>query len=163
MSCIAGLIELRRYRSEEASATLAVFRAAVRRTALADYSPLQVETWAPDLIDATAWAESRAAISTWVADVEGEVAGFVDLSPEGLIDMLYVHPDHGGRGLGSDLLEVVEQQGRDLGLPELTAHVSATALGVFLRRGFRVVRPQSVELRGVAFRNFVMAKRLHDI
>lgn len=160
MSRIAGLIELRRYRPEEAAATLTVFRAAVRRTALADYSPLQVETWAPDLIDATAWAKRRVAIPTWVAEIDGEVAGFVDLGAEGQIDMLYVHPDHGGRGIGSDLLEEVERQARDRGLAELTAHVSATALSVFLRRGFRVVQPQSVELRGVRFRNFVMAKRL---
>ena len=163
MSRIAALIELRRYRPEEAAATLAVFRAAVRTTALADYSPLQVQAWAPDLIDATAWAERCAAIATWVADVDGEVVGFVDLNAEGLIDMLYVHPAHGGRGIGSDLLEEVERQARDLGLPELSAHVSATALAVFLRRGFRVVRPQSVERRGVAFRNFVMAKRLATI
>lgn len=160
MSRITAVIERRRYRPEEAAATLAIFREAVRQTAAIDYSDTQVRTWAPDVIDASAWAERRAAIPTWVAEVKGEVVGFVDLSPEGLIDMLYVHPDHGGRGIGSDLLEKVERQARERGLLELTSNVSDTALGVFLRRGFRYVRPPSVELRGVAFRNCVMIKRL---
>ena len=62
--------------------------------------------------------------------------------------------------MGSNLLEEVERQAWDRGLAELTAHVSATALSVFLRRGFRVVQPQPVELRGVPLRNLVMAKHL---
>jgi ribosomal protein S18 acetylase RimI-like enzyme len=47
----------------------------------------------------------------WVAEVGGRVVGFA-LTQPGWLDMLYVLPDHVGRGIGSALLDLVKHHRR---------------------------------------------------
>jgi putative acetyltransferase len=137
-----------------------VFRAAVRVTARTDYSEAQVRAWAPDEIDEGAWATARAKARTLVAERDGAPVGFIDLEPDGHIDMLFVHPAEQRRGTAAALLGRVEAAAREAGIARLYTEASITARGFFERRGFRVVAPQTVELRGQRFLNYRMAKEL---
>lgn len=157
------LLEVRQYRSDDAEETLEVFREAVRRGAAKDYSSAQRRAWAPDDIDPAAWAERRASRPTWVVERRGSVVGFSDLLATGEVDMLYVHPDHEGRGVATALLEEVEYAARELSMHRLSAQVSVTALGVFARAGFIVIAPQLVERDGVLLANYRMEKRLRSL
>jgi putative acetyltransferase len=100
-------MELRAYRDEDCGATRAVFERAVRLTASGDYSDEQVEAWAPsdfgssDLAD---WGVERAAALTVVAAEGDELLGFSDLVDGRLLDMLYVDPAAGRRGIATALL-----------------------------------------------------------
>jgi putative acetyltransferase len=69
--------------------------------------------------------------------------------------MLYV-----GRGVGSRLLVAVEGEARKTGLERIHTEASITARPFFVRWGFRVVREQVVERRGVGMTNFVTEKDL---
>src|SRR3954452_24801180 len=102
--------ELRAYRSpEDVETTFGVFQAAIRQTAAAVYRPDQVEAWAgPARADLSGWDVRRQRASTVVAVVDGTVVGFTDLLPDGLVDMLFVHPGAGGRGVARALLTAVE-------------------------------------------------------
>src|SRR3546814_16841474 len=104
--------------------------------------------WAPDEIDRAAWAARRANRPTWVAELDGVPVGFVDLEPDGHIDMLFVDADHQRRGIASVLLGQVEETAHDQGLTRLHTEASITARPFFERRGFRVIAPQTVVLRG---------------
>ena len=157
---LTGILELRRYRPEDADATLSVFYEAVRRSARRDYTQDQVEAWAPNAMDWPGWKEGRSNRMTWVAERDGFVIGFTDLMPDGLIAMLFVHPDHEGQGIGSALLGEVEKVARELGLARLHTAASLTACRVFARARFKITASQTVELRGQTFMNFRMEKRL---
>jgi putative acetyltransferase len=74
--------------------------------------------------------------------------------------MLYVRGDAVGRGVGGLLYEAVEQKARGKGLVRLSTEASITARPFFERRGFRIVREQTVSQRGVSMTNFVMEKDL---
>jgi GNAT superfamily N-acetyltransferase len=56
-----------------------------------------------------------------VAEVEGQIVGFVSVGPgrddgaEGELYAIYVHPDHWGTGVGRALLEAGETRLRELG------------------------------------------------
>lgn len=154
------LLEVRQYRPDDAEDCLEVFREAVQRGAAKDYSPAQRRAWAPDNMDLASWAERRASRPTWVVERRGSVVGFSDLLATGEVDMLYVHPDHEGRGVATALLEEVEYTARELSMPRLTAQVSVTALGVFARAGFVVCAPQLAERDGIMLTNYRMEKRL---
>jgi putative acetyltransferase len=65
-----------------------------------------------------------------------------------------------GRGVGRTLYGAVEREARAEGLRRIFTEASITARPFFERRGFRVVREQTVVVRGVAMTNFAMEKPL---
>ena len=150
---------IRLYVPADLDALIRLFRESVRRIAIRDYSLEQVTAWAPDAADRERWATRRGSRPTWVAEVDGEVAGFTDLEPDGHIDMMFVHPDHQGRGVAGALLRQVETEAARLGLDRLYTEASITARPFFERKGFHVVEQQTVTLRGQDLVNYRMEKR----
>ena len=90
-----------------------------------------------------------------MAELDGRLAGFGDLDPAaGYLDRLYVHKDLQGRGVATALCNALEEAAAG---PVVT-HASVTARPFFARRGYRVLRAQQVERRGVTLANYVMEK-----
>ena len=153
--------EIRPYRSpEDAAATFAVFQAAIRQTAAAVYEPDQIDAWAgPSRArsDLSGWDGRRRDAWTLVAEADGTVVGFTDLLPDGLVDMLYVDPGAGRRGVARALLTEIKIEARSRGISELRTLASRIAQPVFERLGFSVVadRPDNT-VRGVVVPNAEM-------
>lgn len=153
-------VTLRPYSPDDAPALLRLFKDTIRRVNSRDYAPEQVAAWASDEIDASAWAsrfEGRFAV---VAEAAGVIAGFVDLSPEGYLDRLFVSADHQGQGIATALMDAVFAEAKRLNLPKIEVQVSLTARPFFERRGFRVVESRSVEVRGAMLDCFGMEREL---
>ena len=131
---------VRAYRpGEDADVTQAVYLSAVTRTAAADYDPAQIAAWAgAGADDLPRWDARRAAAHTFVAVVDGQVAGFTDYLDDGLLDMLFVHPDFGRRGIARLLVDTVKREARLAGLTSLRTCASRTARPAFEKFGFRV-------------------------
>ena len=153
-------IVIRAYAPEDVDACAALFTRAVREGAARDYDAAQGAAWAPDEIDRARWAARLGGRPTWVATVGGGIAGFSDLEPDGHIDMLFVHPDHQGRGVAATLLDWIEARAAEAGIQRLFTEASLTARGFFEKRGFRVIVAQDVPLRGQVLRNYRMEKTL---
>jgi predicted N-acetyltransferase YhbS len=157
---LTGRIHVRAYREADAPGLLDLFRRSVREAAAPFYSEAQRRAWAPDAMDLGAFAARRAATPTWVAEIDGDVAGFIDLTPSGHVDMLYVGADHQRRGVACALYRVVEAKAAGQGIARLTTEASLGAQPFFAARGFKVVREQAVALRGETLANALMEKRL---
>ena len=153
-------ITLRPYEPADAPALLALFRDTIRRVNSRDYSPEQISAWASDDIDPVAWANRFANRYAIVAEIDGRLAGFTELEPDGHIDRFYVSADHQRLGVGKALLDALVLEARRTGIPRLNAEVSITARPFFASQGFAVVAPQTVLARGVEFVNFRMERRL---
>ena len=97
-----------------------------------------------------------------VTEDGGEVVGFAEPEGDGHLDMLYVSKNAVGRGVGRRLYEAAEREARERGLTAVFTDASVTARSFFERRGFGVVREQTVVRRGVGMTNFVMEKHLPD-
>jgi putative acetyltransferase len=134
-------VVLRAYaRGMDAAGTHAAYRTAITRTAAADYAPEQIAAWAgAKEVDLDRWDARRAAAHTVVAVVDGRVAGFADHLDDGLLDMLFVHPDFGRRGVARLLVEQVKREAAAAGLSSLRTCASRTARPAFERFGFTVV------------------------
>jgi putative acetyltransferase len=153
-----AVVRIRDYRVEDLDGLLEVFIRAIRETASRHYTTAQVEAWAQT--DRGVWERRRAEKPTWVAEVDGEVAGFTDLEPDGHVDMLYVHPNYGGRGVARRLLQTVEAHARTAGINQLYTEASLAARPVFDRQGFEVVEQETVRRNGQDFVRFKMRKHL---
>jgi putative acetyltransferase len=151
---------IRPLRSTDIVTMIEVFRASVRLTARRDYSEEQVRAWAPDEIDADTWAKRYDTRLAWVAEIETHVVGFIELKARGHLDMLYVHPAHQRQGVATALLAQLEAAAREEGAETLFTEASITARPFFERRGFILIAPQTVTVRGERFVNFRMEKRL---
>lgn len=162
-SPLPGPIVVRPYGSGDAGPTLETFVRAIRETASGDYTPAQIAVWLGADRDEGSWDAQRRAVATRVAEVHGRVAGFTDLDADGHVDMLFVHPDHGGRGVASALLRDVAAAATEAGLAELTVEASLTARPVFERHGFGVVAEQSVPRGGERLTNFRMRRELRAV
>jgi putative acetyltransferase len=156
-------MELRAYRAEDCMGTRRLFERAVRLTASNDYSPEQVEAWAPvDLGDSdlAAWGTERVAAQTVVAVAGDELLGFSDLVDGRLLDMLYVEPRAGRRGVATALLGRIVSLARAGEAVEIETYASLTARPFFERHGFVVIEQRTPRVDGIAMTNFKMSRSI---
>ena len=152
--------EIRDYRGGDAPEIARLFYGTVHSVNRADYSDEQVEAWATGVPDPEELHARVASHRTLVAEEDGEVVGFAVLEGDGHLDMLFVRQDAVSRSVGRQLYEATEQAARGWGLGCIFTEASITARPFFERRGFRVVREQTVTPRGVPMTNFAMEKDL---
>ncbi|RKP55678.1 GNAT family N-acetyltransferase [Pararobbsia silviterrae] len=151
---------VRKYRQGEEAALLDVFRSSVREIARHDYSPKQIEAWAPRDIALDAWAEQIRRLSPFVVDDQGVPIAYADIQDNGYIDHFFVSGHHQGRGAGRLLMTRIHETAVAHRIVALTADVSRTAQPFFERFGFSVVEQRMPRIRGVALPNAFMCKRL---
>lgn len=151
---------LRSYQKGDCPALAELFHQTVHRVNAAHYTPEQLAAWAPGSVDLAAWEASFLAHETLIAQEAGEIWGFGDLGEGGYLDRLYVRWDRQGMGVATALCDALEERARRAGEPVIHTDASITAKPFFLSRGYRVVREQQVERRGVRLTNFRMEKVL---
>lgn len=156
-------VEVRDAETGDAPAIAQLFYNTILNVNVGDYTVPQVEAWAGPAPAPGMW--KRRIISgennakwTFVALEDGQMVGFAEFEGHGHLDTLYVHHEFQGHGIASRLLDRIEAETRRRELERLYTEASITAEPFFRRRGFSVVRPQLVEVRGHTFRNFVMEK-----
>lgn len=153
---------VRTFQSSDQLAIRQLFYDTVHQINCCDYSAEQVETWANSAWDDAFWETRLQTRLTYVAELNQQIVGFAMLAPDGYIDCFYCHYQHQGKGIGGRLLDQIETIAHSWGIERLFSEVSVTARPFFQRRGYRIVREQQVERRGVLFHNFVMEKYLED-
>ncbi len=153
-------MRIRTYGPADLAAIVRLFQETVHEIGARYYEREQLDAWAPGDLDPAAWALRLDRNFARVAEEDGALVGFAELSPEGVVDMLYVHKDRQGRGVASALLAELEARARTAGHTRLATDASRVAKPFFQSRGFAVLAAQSVERRGVRIENFRMEKSL---
>ena len=148
-------LEIRRYDSIFCRDIVNLFLETVHSVNQKDYSPAQLNVWAPREQDLAWWNESFLDHYALIAIKNNRVLGFGDIWPDGYLDRLYVAKDHQREGIGALLCDRLEASVTG---KKLITHASITALPFFEKRGYRMVREQQVERRGILLTNFVMEK-----
>lgn len=150
---------LREYKPDDCSALAKLFYDTVHCINCKDYTEEQINAWATGTIDLAQWNASFLEHHTIVAELDGEIAGFGDITADGYLDRLYVHKDYQRRGVAKAICDVLE---RSVKADKITTHASITAKGFFEKRGYRVIKEQKVERQKVVLVNYVMERCLGD-
>ena len=149
-------MNIRPFAPGDLNAVLALFFETVHTSCAADYTPAQLDAWAPPESDALRWAQRLSRQTVLVAEEAGALLGFASLEG-GFLDLLYVRPAAQRQGVAAVLCGFLE---RLCPAPRITVHASKTARPFFEGQGYRVVRDQQVERRGQKLVNYVMEKEL---
>ncbi|MEZ9700175.1 GNAT family N-acetyltransferase [Vibrio sp. 10N.261.46.E12] len=152
------MVRIRNYQVSDAKALWEIFFHTVRNINVRDYTQEQVEAWAPSGFDFSLWQKRMDGLQPFVAELDGQVVGYTDLQPSGLVDHFFCHHEYQGQGVGRALMEHVFAVGRVRGVSRYFSEVSITARPFYERMGFKVVNEQQVEMRGVTLTNYEMER-----
>ena len=106
-------------------------------------SVVEAETWAATLTVEGMERKVRE-LEIWVAEVRGAVVGWGAIRGDRL-EGLYTDPEFTGRGVGTELLNLLEELMRGRGIPAIMAEASANAEEFYRRRGYEPVGPRTPE------------------
>lgn len=147
---------IRRYRGPDLEEMIQLFRQTIRQVNIQDYTPEQVSAWAQENVDLPArWRQRLEKNVCFVAEIEGVLVGFAELTEGRCIHTMFVHQDFQGQGIGSALLKKLEAH---FGKGDLWTEASIAAKPFFESKGFIITSVQNKFFNGVYFINFLMQK-----
>ncbi|NRB19314.1 MAG: GNAT family N-acetyltransferase [Rhodobacteraceae bacterium] len=111
------------------------------------------------------WPGRLATLNVWVAEADGEIAGFMAATPQGYIDFAFLRPRWMGRSVAQALYDVILERARSADLTRMTTHASLMARPFFARQGWQVDKMEIVDRNGEQLKRFAMSLTLgapHD-
>lgn len=128
----------------------AMVRASILELTGEDYDEDQQEAWAAAAGDEAALADRITGQLAIIATRGSEPVGLIVLTDNKLVDLLFVHPEAAGSGVGALLCDAIERLAAGRGAKNLTVDASDTALGFFQKRGY-VARQRNTVPRGAVW------------
>lgn len=152
-------VEIRDYQSADTEALISIFHNSVHSIENQYYSQKQLDAWAPKGNSISNWKARWMKTPPIIAIINNQIAGFAEFEANGHIDCFYCHSDFQGKGVGSRMLEKIEELALIQKNKKIFAEVSINAKPFFINRGFEVIKEQVVHRNGVDLMNFLMEKK----
>jgi putative acetyltransferase len=137
---------IRNYQHGDHVAIATIFCRAVHEIACGDYTLAQCAAWSDTKPNPEHWEKRCERKQPFVSVVNDEIAGFLELDPDGHIDCAYVNPDFQRRGVMSGLVRHAIGVASAMKLPRLYVEASIGARCLFGRLGFQVLTAQEVAI-----------------
>ena len=150
------MITIRKFKIGDEDGMWNVFYSSIHQVCSSNYTDEQIQAWAPDDLDPSIWVSKMQSIKPFVAVLGEKIIGYADLQNDGKIDHFFVHGDHQAQGVGSSLMTNIIENG--VNKDKLYSEVSHTAKPFFEKCGFKVIKVQQVNMRGVELTNNIMER-----
>lgn len=138
---MTGSVQIRRATADDIHVVWEIRTIAIREICTAHYPEGEAEAWASapmrdDFGDVFTQQEC------FIAEIGGNPVAFGFFhAGEGMLNALFVHPLHTGKGIGRWLLTVIEDKARALSVPKITLLASLNAVPFYTAAGFRSLGP----------------------
>jgi len=148
-----------------------IFHNAVHGVGIRYYTSEQVAAWAPPIdeqtptqmeIELQRWQQKLDGHLTYVAEIDGVVVGFADMTQDGYLDHVYVFQNHQAKGIAYRLFKQLECIAKERGLTKITTHASKMAVPLAQRMGFVLIAEETVYRHGVAIQRYEMEKNYDE-
>jgi len=146
---------IRNYTFSDEKETIEMIKQTIQEVNKKDYNKKQLAAWSA--IDGYLWSTSLKDYSAivMVNDKNNKIIGFADMNNNGYLDQLFVHKDLQNQTIASKLVNYLEKSNRSR---KISTFASITAKPFFIARGYKVIRKNTVNLRGQQFKNYYMEK-----
>ena len=112
------------------------------------------------LEDTEKWARRVEGKNPFVAEQDGTIVGFAELTSNGRISAIYSHHRWQTKGVGGALYKALEVEALRLKLDTLQVESSISASGFFIRMGFHVVEDILNLTDGIRSKSLLLEKKL---
>lgn len=146
---------IREYKPLDCKELAELFYNTVHSVNAKDYNEKQLNVWATNKMNLEEFNNSLIEHYTLVAIQDGIIVGFGDIDEKGYLDRLFVHRDYQNRGIATAICDRLEQK---MLKGKVITHSSITAKPFFEKRGYKVIKEQQVERKGVLLTNYIMEK-----
>lgn len=136
-----------------------LFRETITHINNRDYTSEQISAWINRGENDEKWRSRIINQHFIVAESESELLGFASINNKGYLDVLFVSCFHQNQGIASALLKTMEVYALDSKYKIISTDASVTALPFFLKKGYRMVKEQYVDI-GIVLINYKMIKHL---
>jgi len=133
------IMRIRKFLASDGVAVARLHRDTIRNVNSKDYPPEQIAVWAGRSTAQRA-RESKHSKNRYVVLDNDEVIGFGGFSEDGELTGLYINKDYIGKGIGTRLLNKLENEARAQGFKELFLISTITARNFYERRGYSIVK-----------------------
>lgn len=155
MTELVGIMIIRKYIETDLNEVVDIFKSTIKNVNLGDYTLEQVNAWTSGVEDKEKLNKRFMDSYTLIAEENGKIIGFGNILGDGYLDMLYVHFEHIRKGVGSKILSELEKAYK---VEKIVVHSSITAKEFFIKHGFKEVKKQEVERKGVMLTNYILEK-----
>ncbi|MEQ8523742.1 GNAT family N-acetyltransferase [Gracilimonas sp.] len=125
-----------------------------------DYSPSQIKAWSSSSKDTDRWLLKIREQYFLVTEEEDCITGFASITNEGYLDTMFVHKNHQRKGIAKTLITALIDYAKENQLKEIITDGSITARPFFEKHGFKVIKKQMVNRKGIEIANYKMKKLL---
>lgn len=146
---------IREYKGSDCKEVSELFYNTVHTINAKDYTKEQLDVWATNEIDLEKFNKSLIEHYSLVAIKNKIIIGFGDIDKTGYLDRLFVHKDYQNRGVATAICDRLEQK---MLKGKVITHSSITAKSFFEKRGYKVIKEQQVERKGLFLTNYIMEK-----
>jgi GNAT superfamily N-acetyltransferase len=127
-------VRIRSARAEEAGPISGLIVRTVKETNSRDYEPAAIASLLAECSSLKVAQRMRERL-VYVALIGGKLVGTVSLSSE-RVNSVFVDPTHQGRGIGTKMMDFIEEIARSQGRETLSLSSSLTALRFYRNRGY---------------------------
>ena len=135
-----------------------IFCRAVHEIASAVYTPEQCLAWSDREPNYEHWRKRGELKRPFVAVAHRQIAGFLELDPDGHIDCAYINPDFQRRGIMAGMVEHAVNTCFAFNLPRCYVEASICARPLFEKAGFSLISENIVTIKQVQLLNYKMEK-----
>ena len=156
------MIKIRRYKKGEEDILRQLCRETTCQINVKEYGKELVEKWALRLDNRTDWNERIKYKQPIIAEINGEIVGFAELTKKGNISAFYSHHLWQNKGIGSALLQAIKNEAECLGITAIQVESSISASKFFLNRGFEKIEEKTTFTEGTPSKSVLLQqKRTH--
>lgn len=153
-------MQIRRYKVGEEDTLRNICRDTTLQVNVMEYGTELVEKWTARLSNISKWKERVRRKNPFVAESDGILVGFAELSENGRIGAFYSHYKWQRKGVGKALYEAIEAEALRLKIDTLQVDSSVSASRFFEANGFRIVGEIETVTDGIPSKSLCMRKSL---